>query len=144
MSANTDWHYVHEKRKRKRKPLKHIPVDYQLIKNVIPDVIEKYRPMAVFLYGSMAIGKQTPQSDIDLLFIWSKHVPTNVADIRDELANVFQRKVDLVNMVHTGRLEKDSKDTRDVDFLANVLTDAIPLYGDRQTLLESVLYGKTP
>jgi predicted nucleotidyltransferase len=143
----SDWVDVksNSRTKPKTKPKqKYSQVDLHMLQHYVPQLIEKYGtgPFAVFLYGSMARGQQHSQSDIDLMIIWRRQVPSNTVELKKLLSQFFQRKVDLVNMVYRGTVVTD---VANQNFLDNVYQDAIPLYGetDVTNLRLSQLIGKT-
>lgn len=137
-----DW-VVPNRRKRinRKNQREKIEVNLSTIQKYFPGIIEKYKPRAVFLYGSMSRGTQHPDSDIDLMFIWNREVPSNSVEIMREISTFFSKKVDMVNMIYKGKLVEIVNDNE--YFLSNVYQDSVPLFGgDRFDIKLSALIGK--
>jgi predicted nucleotidyltransferase len=71
-------------------------------KQFINDVLKRYfgeHLLAVYLFGSLASGEQTTQSDIDVAFLM-KEMPEvkDVFDAKTELSYHFRRDVDLIDL----------------------------------------------
>jgi predicted nucleotidyltransferase len=123
-----------KKKQRNKKALK------QQIKLNGDDVVKqllymvKYNPRGVFLFGSTAKGTNTEDSDLDILIIWNKRVPNYIIDIKTEISNMFNKKVDLISMIYNGTLMLSDDVTETVNvrtlFLYNVITEALPVIGD--------------
>ena len=62
------------------------------------EIRQKYNVESLELFGSVARGEDTLQSDIDLLYIFKENGETlrNLLDLGDYLEALFGRKVDLV------------------------------------------------
>jgi predicted nucleotidyltransferase len=44
-------------------------VTLQAIREIVQQIVERFRPQKVILFGSYAQGKPTPDSDVDLLVV---------------------------------------------------------------------------
>jgi predicted nucleotidyltransferase len=101
--------------------------------NVITDVkliMEKYKPFAVYIYGSVARGEHHINSDVDLMVLWkAAYMPCvdKLHDIKKELTEALNVKVDFVIMEYT-RIYQEP-DINDELFIKNVLTDAVVIIG---------------
>ncbi len=62
------------------------------IENISSRIIAKYRPEKVILFGSAALGKATPESDLDFLII-KKDTPHFGEDRIREFSVLIDRKV---------------------------------------------------
>ncbi len=99
------------------------------IKIIILDVLLKYKPFAIYIYGSRARKTNRPDSDIDLMVFWKKIPPEYdfLKNIKEELINSLQLNVDFVNMYI---INKNNKvyDDRDKCYYDNVIIDGICIY----------------
>lgn len=59
------------------------------LENITKQLVEKYKPEKVILFGSAARGEITPDSDIDLLII-KKRVPKRGIDRKHELRSLIE------------------------------------------------------
>ncbi len=135
----------------KRKNTKSIKVENSIkIKLTIEDLknndmfnnlLNEYSPLSVILYGSLAIGKNRTTSDIDLMFIWQKKsIPSLevLQNIKKSIEEIFERKVDLVNMVYMNKqitfiddIEKEEEYlSKDYYYIVNVFNEGVIIYGD--------------
>jgi len=144
------WKVVSTKKNKKVKPNKS-NINVKLSKGDVLDgmmsVFSKYRNITkgVFLYGSTSRETNTDMSDIDVLVIWNKYVPIDLAtQLREELAKTFLKKVDLVCMVYRNKMfyDFDNISTQNEVFLENVHRDAIPIFGDKEDIRFSENFGK--
>lgn len=134
MSDCEDGWTIVKKKQRGKKPFK------QQIKLNRDDVVKqllcmvKYNPRGVFLFGSTAKGTNTEDSDLDILIIWNKRVPSYIIDIKTEISNMFNKKVDLISMIYNGALMLFDDVTETVNvrtlFLYNVITEGVSIIGD--------------
>jgi predicted nucleotidyltransferase len=112
------------------------------IKNnvIFNNLLNEYNPLSVILYGSLAIGKNRTTSDIDLMFIWQKKsIPSLdvLENIKKSIEEIFERKVDLVNMVYINKqitfiddIEKEQEYLcRDYYYVVNVFNEGVIIYG---------------
>ena len=83
------------------------------------EVCERYGVLHLEVFGSVARGEATPDSDIDLLYDLSPdaHLGFGIVDLEDELSAVFGRQVDLVSRKYLHPLLRD-----------NVIAEAQELY----------------
>jgi predicted nucleotidyltransferase len=133
---------------KKKKIYKKIIQREKLDKNyVIEQLLELFsfsnivydKPVAVFLFGSTAKGTNSKDSDVDILVIWNKKVPENILDIKNNLIMKFNRKVDLVCMI-LGNVLYDHNSSK--NFIDNVVSDSISIFGDINDVYISRLVGK--
>lgn len=71
----------------------------QVLKEYLPELYRQYPVCKIGVFGSFARGEASADSDIDLLIDFSK--PVNLlsfVDIKLDLENLLQRKVDLVTV----------------------------------------------
>lgn len=103
--------------KRKRIPQK-------AIDQVVEQIVEKFKPQKIILFGSYAHGKPRPESDVDLLVVMrtSKKASKSL-EIRRHLGVMFG--LDLV--VYTSKRLKERVDMGDW-FLRDILKDGKVLY----------------
>ena len=105
------------------------------------NLLVKFTPLSVILYGSLAIGKNRTTSDIDLMFIWQKKsIPSLevLENIKKSIEEIFERKVDLVNMVYMNKqitfiddIEKEQEYLcKDYYYIVNVFNEGIIIYGN--------------
>lgn len=70
----------------------------------LSEICARYGLQRLLVFGSVARGTAGPTSDIDLLYELSpgRHLGWEIADLEDELADLFGRRADLVsrNSVH--------------------------------------------
>jgi len=122
------------------------------IKNndMFKNLLNEYSPLSVILYGSLAIGKNRTTSDIDLMFIWQKKsIPSLevLENIKKSIEEIFERKVDLVNMVYMNKqitfiddVEKEQEYLcKDYYYIVNVYNEGVIIYGndDKNVILFS-------
>ncbi|WP_300676999.1 nucleotidyltransferase family protein [Nocardioides sp.] len=92
-----------------------VQVDLQRLR----EVCERYGVASLEVFGSVARGEETPDSDIDLLYVFRPDVVTGfrIFDLEDELSALFGRPVDLVG-----------RDAINRHLRASILAEARPLY----------------
>ena len=71
------------------------------MKNILDEIknrlVKVYSPTKIYLFGSSAWGKQTPESDLDLAFFSNKKI--NEQKLYEDLSAVFKRgDIDLINL----------------------------------------------
>jgi predicted nucleotidyltransferase len=77
----------------KHRPEIENPMDIQKeIENISSQIIAKYKPEKIILFGSAALGKATPESDLDFLII-KKDTPHFGEDRMRELSLLIDRRV---------------------------------------------------
>ena len=103
-------------------------IDLELeIKNITGQIIEKYKPERIILFGSTVRGKLTSDSDVDLLII-KKDTPLYGADRIRELSRIIDRDIPVDFLVY--RPEEFEKRLNMGDpFLKAVLKEGKILYG---------------
>lgn len=85
----------------------------------LADVCRRYGVVELSVFGSMARGEATDDSDVDLLYVLGPHARLgfSISQLEDELAEVVGRPVDLVAKRALHQLIRD-----------DVLADARTLY----------------
>lgn len=101
------------------------PVTLADIQQVVQQIVERFHPRKVFLFGSYAQGKPTPDSDVDLLV--EMETPLRNVDQAVEIRKAvdFSFPVDL--LVRTPQQIVERLALGDV-FLREVLTKGLVLY----------------
>ena len=95
------------------------------IRKIVGPIAEKYCLPAVYVFGSYALGTQTPTSDIDtsgtsLTSLFS------LGALYNDFDNAFKVPVDMVTV---GAIEQKPKMPSDIVFRDNVLRDRRQIYG---------------
>ncbi len=103
-------------------------VDYQKeIENIKTQIIEKYKPEKIILFGSAAQGKVDLDSDADFLII-KKDTPYYGADRIRELSRIIERNILVDLLIY--RPEEFNKRLKMGDpFLKAILKEGKTLYG---------------
>ena len=97
------------------------------IKNIALQIIEKYEPEKIILFGSAARGESSPDSDADFLII-KKETPLYGADRIRQLSRIIQRNIPADFLVY--RPEEFKKRLKMGDpFLKSILKEGKVLYG---------------
>jgi predicted nucleotidyltransferase len=68
-----------------------------ILRQLKPELSQRYALDSLALFGSVARGDTTPQSDIDLLVSFRQPIGLEIVDLADELERVLGVKVDLVS-----------------------------------------------
>jgi len=69
-----------------------------LQKNIIIDTMMPFNPVRIGIFGSVARGENTGNSDIDILYQLKETVGLlNIVGMKDELEEKLNRNVDLVS-----------------------------------------------
>lgn len=87
----------------------------------LADLCERWRIRELSVFGSLARGSSRKDSDVDLLVTFDPDAPWStleMVDVREELASLFGRKVDLV----------EEKAIRNPYRKASILRDKTVLY----------------
>ena len=97
------------------------------IARIVRQIIRKYKPERIILFGSAARGEWNLDSDADFLVIKSQ-VPTRGADRIRELSRLIKRDIPMDLLVYkpeefSDRLEKGDP------FIRTILTEGKLLYG---------------
>lgn len=96
------------------------------IDNISKQIIKKYKPQKVILFGSAAKGRATPDSDLDF-FIIKKDVPYLGRDRYRELSRMIERDMAVDFIVY--KPEEFNKWLNAGDpFLSSIDKDGIVLY----------------
>ena len=98
------------------------------IKNAVTPVAIKYKPKAVFLFGSYARGTATESSDIDLLVDTSGTGIKSLLDLAEvycELEEALGKPVDLITV---SSLEQPAQMQSDLQFRAKVKEERVNIY----------------
>lgn len=74
------------------------------------ELCRRYGVAELSVFGSVARGEATPDSDVDLLFVLAPGARLGFAlfDLEDELAEVFGRRVELLSKDSVHRLIRDA------------------------------------
>ena len=108
--------------------------------------LTNYNPTAILLYGSTAKKRNNENSDVDIMVIWKKYIPSNIKEIKNELEQKLNKKVDLVVMLYRGKLILEDINEYTTDnitlFLNNVITEAVPIIGSVHDVKLSEYIGK--
>ena len=95
--------------------------------SITAQIIEKYRPEKIILFGSAARGEFRPESDIDLLII-KKDTPYYGEDRIRELSRLIDRDVPLDLLVYRPEEFEKRLSMRD-PFLKAILKEGKVLHG---------------
>ncbi len=125
----SEWITIKSKRKTiQKKPKEIYNPTFQELKDGILKVIVKYNPYAVYLYGSRARGNNTPESDVDIMVVWTQY-PADLDFIKKEIIDEIKIKIDFVNLVYKeGKKEVKVDNQNDIEYYNNVLIDEINIY----------------
>ena len=97
------------------------------IQNITQQIIQKYKPDKIILFGSAARGERTPDSDADFLII-KKNTPLYGCDRIRELSRLVERKIPVDLLIY--RPDEFEKRLQMGDpFLKAVLKEGKTLYG---------------
>ena len=104
--------------KRKRIPQK-------AIDQVVEQIVEKFKPQKIVLFGSYARGNPRPESDVDLLVV----MDTSLKDVRQaiEICQKIEHRFGLDLIVHTPTYLAERVKNSDW-FLRDVLKEGKVLY----------------
>jgi uncharacterized protein len=97
------------------------------LKNITAQIIEKYQPEKIILFGSAARGEIGPNSDIDLLII-KKNTPYYGADRTRELSKLIDRDLPLDLLVYRPE-EFEKRVSMGDPFLKAILKEGKVLHG---------------
>lgn len=128
MNELDEWNTVNKKKK-EIKNNKNKEKTFDEIKNIILNVILKYKPSYIFIYGSRARKTNKINSDVDIMIFWKYPYPCieELIEYKNELMNALQLDIDFVNMKLTNKYviitEEHTKCYYD-----NVIIDAVCIY----------------
>ena len=97
------------------------------IRNITLQIIHKYQPEKIILFGSVARGQTTPDSDADFLII-KKDTPLYGADRIRELSRLLERKIPIDLLIYRPE-EFDERVQKGDPFLKAILREGKILYG---------------
>jgi predicted nucleotidyltransferase len=97
------------------------------IENIASQIIEKYRPDRIILFGSAARGELNPHGDVDLLII-KADTPFYGADRIRELSRIIDRTVAIDFLVYRPE-EFESRLEMGDPFLKSIVEEGRVLYG---------------
>ena len=95
------------------------------IKKITRQIVEKYKPEKIILFGSFAFGKPKASSDIDLLII-KKSKKRKVERVKEVLMKV-KSEIPLEPLVYTPREIQERFDLKDF-FFENIFKKGKLLY----------------
>jgi predicted nucleotidyltransferase len=124
----TEWTIVQPKVKiSNRRVFKKLSLEELKIK--VLEVLTKYNPYAVYLYGSRARQKNRPDSDADIMVFWKKNCYSteDLIEIKDELVTHLGIDVDFVNLIFINKFV-NNLESIDSCYFDNVLCDAINIF----------------
>ena len=76
-------------------------------RNIIIETLKPYNPTRIGIFGSVARGKATDESDIDILYQFDNKVGLfTLMDIIEKLESKLKKKVDLVSEKYVNPLLK--------------------------------------
>jgi len=131
MSQKDEGFIVVQKKKKYRPKYndnnKSVRLDRENVIERARNIVKKYKPYAVYLYGSTARDQHNATSDIDIFVIWRKKYPENqiLESVYSDLYNEFNRRVDFVSYVYDGKSIKVK--SSDSCFVQNVIDDAVSI-----------------
>jgi predicted nucleotidyltransferase len=106
------------------------------------NLLKKYKPLSVIVYGSTARGTNNPTSDIDFMIIWKKEINVppveELQEIKQKIINIFKKRIDFVSMVPT-TVEVDETN-KNYHYMHNVYNEGIVVYGD--ILKANILFSR--
>ncbi|WP_422445322.1 nucleotidyltransferase domain-containing protein [Thermoanaerobacterium sp. DL9XJH110] len=92
---------------------------------IVSILIEKYDPLKIILFGSLATGKTDEYSDIDLVVI--KNTTKNFYDRLEETVDLLQENVDTDIIIYTPEEAKELEES-DMFFREEVIKKGRVLY----------------
>jgi predicted nucleotidyltransferase len=110
------------------------------IKNIILNIILKYKPSYIFIYGSRARKTNKINSDVDIMVFWKYPYPCieELIDYKNELKSALQLDIDFVNMKLINKLviimEEQTK-----CYYNNIILDAICIYSKNKKILSELI-----
>ena len=69
----------------------------ELLHYHLPNLKAKYPIESLGIFGSYSRGEQTPESDVDIVVVFSQPVGMELIDLSFELEFLLHKKVDLVS-----------------------------------------------
>jgi HEPN domain-containing protein/predicted nucleotidyltransferase len=77
----------------------HVPIDEALVERMRDRLIEACDPQYLYLFGSVARGEETPESDVDLLVVTTPSAGTTVSETAAQLRSLIREdglSIDLI------------------------------------------------
>ncbi len=122
-------------------------------------LVEEFNPIVIYLFGSSSRNELREDSDIDIAFLTENDIDPYICFMKaQELADIFKREVDLINLntsstvfkaqvVGTGKIVYCSDDTKRMYFEMRALKEYALLNEEREVILnrikkEGTVYGK--
>ena len=105
------------------------------------NLLNKYKPLSVIVYGSTARGTNKLTSDIDFMVIWKKgNIPDDdeLEEIKEIIINIFKKQIDFVSMVLENK--EVSEENKNYNYMHNVCAEGVIVYGD--TLKSNILLSR--
>lgn len=101
------------------------------------------RPLAVWLYGSVARGEDTPTSDVDIAMVSAQPEPSAQADaLRETIANALPARAHRVSVIAFAPADVRRLAAESAEIWTELLRDAAVLVGDDPAgVLEHVSAG---
>ena len=100
----------------------------------------KFKPLAIFLYGSVARGTEDKRSDVDLLVIFDTNKNPDLFKDRDDISKIaldLEKKYDKnIQLIFTNRYF----DGVDQYFIHQILSEGIMLYGKPYVKLKETMF----
>jgi predicted nucleotidyltransferase len=97
------------------------------IESITVQIVEKYRPEKIILFGSAAKGEFTPDTDADFLIV-KKETPLYGADRIRELSHLIERNIAVDFLIYRPEELNQRMEMGD-PFLKAVLEEGKVLYG---------------
>jgi predicted nucleotidyltransferase len=106
------------------------------------NLLNKYKPLSVIVYGSTARGNNKLSSDIDFMVIWKKmsDLPSDeeLLIIKQTIIDIFKKPIDFVSMVIDNK--EVSEEDINYNYMQNVYIEGIVVYGD--ILKSNILFSR--
>lgn len=121
-----------------------------LLKKSIKLLIKGVEPFIIYLFGSSCKDELRVDSDIDIAFLSDKKIsPYQSFMLSQELADIFKRDVDLVNLeesstvfkaqvIGTGKKIYCNDENRRMDFEMRVLKEYALLNEEREVIMKNI------
>lgn len=97
------------------------------LENIIKQIIEKYKPEKVILFGNAARGQLGPDSDLDILVI-KRDTPYFGADRVRELSKMIKRDIPVDFLIYRPE-EFEKRLSMGDPFLKSIMEEGKVLYG---------------
>jgi predicted nucleotidyltransferase len=122
------WTTISPKKKEKNINQKN-QLKFNDIINIVNNILLKYKPEYIFIYGSRARNTNKINSDVDIMVFWKYPIFNydKLCFIKDELKNELNLNVDFACMHLTNKFVK-VYDERTICYYENVCLDAKCIY----------------